>query len=255
MISQAKPTVSDVLKFDNSEETLVQETKHMRMKFAGLVCKVIASIKKAKVEVKTLVTFLQLIEPIEAVLVAAKQPCLYITPEVVQSIENGDIDNVFRELKHYFSWFNFDLVEGIIEEFCEKDNDVKAKLSKYKEHMRKYCENRLCEFSNCPEHRDNVKQRVFKVDKEWKTMRFSELQMIQTRICKILKLNRVALVLQAVGKGCIELTFSIPKDVEALVFPLSVAQAKELKEQGICLCEKSSKQFEIGEYRLRTGYL
>ena len=30
-----------------------------------------------------------------------------------------------RELKHYYSWFiNFDLVEGIIEEFCKEDDDV-----------------------------------------------------------------------------------------------------------------------------------
>ena len=134
VISQAEPTVSDI-EFDKRKGTLEQETKHMRRKFAGLICKVIASIKEAQVEVKTLATFLQQIDPIDATLVTAKHSCLFFTAEVVKSIENGDIDNLFRELKHYYSWFNFDLVEGIIEEFCEDDDRVNAKLSKYKEHL------------------------------------------------------------------------------------------------------------------------
>ena len=243
-ISQAESIVSDI-EFNRKDGTLVQETKNIRMKFAGLICKVIASIKKAQVEVKTLVTFLQQIDPIAATLVTVRQSRLVFTTEVARSIESGDIDNLFRELKHYYSWFNFDLVKGIIEEFCEDDDDVKKKLSKYEEHLMKYCKNRLCEFSNCLEHRDDVELRVFKIDEEWGTMRFSELEKIETIICNILELNRVALVLQAVGKGCVELMFSIPKQVVELVFPLSVAKVKELEKQGIRFFEKSSPQ--LGE--------
>ena len=252
VISQAESTVSDI-EFNQRKGTLEQETKNIRMKFAGLICKVIASIKEAQVEVKTLVTFLQQIEPIAATLVTVRQARLFFTPAVARSIESGDIDNVFRELKHYYSWFNFDLVKGIIEEFCNEDDNVKAKLSEYKEHLRRYCENRLCEFSNCLEDRDDVKLRVFKIDKEWSTMRFSELETIETKICGILELNRVALVLQAVGKGCVELTFSIPKQVAELVFPLSVAKVKELEKQGICFCEKSSPQFGELNFILYAG--
>ena len=248
MISQAtESTVTSFsdIEFNKREGTLVRETKHIRRKFAGLIRKVIASIKEAQVEVKTLVTFLQQIEPIDAALVTVRQSCLFFTPEVARSIENGDIDNLFRKLKHYYSWFNFDLVEGIIEEFCKDDDDVNAKLSEYKEHLRKYCENRLCEFSNRLEDRDDVELCLFKIDKEWRTMRFSELEMIKAIICDILKLNPVVLVLQAVGKGCVELTFSIPKDVVALVFPLSDAQIEKLEKQGIRFYEKSSPQ--LGE--------
>ena len=247
VISQAESIVSDI-EFNKTEGILEQETRHMRWKFAGLIRKVIASIKETKVEVKTLATFLQQIDPIDATLVTAKHSCLFFTAEVVKSIESGDIDNVFRELKHYYSWFNFDLVEGIIDEFCKDDDDVNAKLSEYKEQMRKYCENRLCEFSNCLEDRDDYKLCVFKIDKEWRTMRFSELETIETIICNILKLNRVTLVLQAVGKGCVELTFSIPKQVVEVVFPsVSVAEVEELEKQGIRFCEKSSPLF--GELR------
>ena len=61
VISQAESTVSDI-EFSKREGTLVRETKHIRRQFAGLICKVIASIKEAQVEVKTLVTFLQQVE-------------------------------------------------------------------------------------------------------------------------------------------------------------------------------------------------
>ena len=252
VISQAGSIVSDI-EFNTREGTLVQETKHMRMEFAFLICEVIASIKGGQVEVRTLVTFLQQIEPIDAALVTVRQSCLFFTPEVAQSFETGDIDNVFRKLKHYYSWFNFDLVEGIIKKFCKDDDDVKTKLSKYKEQLKMYCENRLCEFSNCLEDRDDVELRVFKIDKEWRTMRFSELETIETIICNILKLNRVALVLQAVGKGCVELMFSIPKQVVELVFPLSVAKVKELEKQGVHFCEKSSPQFGELNFILYTS--
>ena len=101
--------------------------------------------------------------------------------------------------------------------------------------MMKYCENRLCEFSSCLEHGDNVQLCVFKIDKEWRTMRFSELEMIKTIICDVQKLNLVALVLQAVSNGCVELTFSIPKNVVALVFPLSVTQVEEMRKKEFVL--------------------
>ena len=216
---------SDTVEFDIGEAPL-QETRHMRRKFAGLICKVINSIKKAKVEVQTLATYLD--------------QCSLFSPEVYQSIKNGDVDNVFTELKYFYSWLDFDLVKDIIQEFCEEDKNVNVKLSEYKEYLRKYCENRLCEIST--NQKDKKPKCVFKIDKEWETLRFSDLEIIKEKICVILKLNRYVLALKAVSKGCVELTYSIPKQVMEFVFPLSVAQVEELDRQGIRLSEKSFVQ-------------
>ena len=63
-------------------------------------------------------------------------------------------------------------------------------------------------------------------------MRFSQLEMIETKIFNTLKLIRV--------------TFSIPKQVVELVYSsLSIAQFEELEKQGICFCETSLPQ--LGE--------
>ena len=109
--------------------------------------------------------------------------------------------------------------------------------------MKKYCKNRLCQFPNTQDGfgkcEVNTKLCVFKIDKQWSTMRFSELDRIEEIICDVLKLKQVALRLQAVGKGCVELTFSIPKRVAELVFPPSSGQVEELEKQGIHFCDKS----------------
>ena len=227
--------------FDKSEADLGRETRSMRRKFASLINKVINSIKKASVEVKALATYLQQIELIEASLVTAKHSCLFFTTKIIESIENSDIDNVFRELKDYYSWFNYDLIGGIIDAFCDKDDDLKMELSDYKENMKQYCENRLCQFPDSlngfGEHRDNNKPYIFKIDKEWSLMRLSELDAIKSIICDVLKLKRVALFLRSVENGCVEVTFGVPEPVADIVFPPSRDQVDTFKKHGIQYCD------------------
>ena len=224
------------------------DTKCMVRKFGGLIIKVIASIKEARIEVKALVTYLHQIEPFDAALTTARQSCLFFTPEVIHSMEAGDVDNIFRELKHYYSWFNFDLIEAIISVFCSDDKDVKKELSDYKVQMREYCKQRLCKIPKvfC-EHGDRATSCVFKIDKEWRTMRLSELKTIEKNICRVLKLKNVALFLQAVSNGCVEVTFDIPVHVVDIVFPLSEDQVKALKEHGVQYCDKNKSVLHPGE--------
>ena len=117
-VVRAEPAAVGEVDFDRREKTLDRETNEMRRKFAALVCKVVTSIKDAGVEVRALTTYLEHIEPFDAALVTAGKSCLLYTTEVIHSMESGDVDNVFKLLRHYYSWFNFDTIEGIIEAFC-----------------------------------------------------------------------------------------------------------------------------------------
>ena len=233
-----------------TEGELDRETKRIRRKFAGLINKVIASIKLAKVKVKSLATFFQQIDGVNAVLVSAQRSRLFFTPEVICEFETGDFDNVFRILKDYYSWFNFDLIEDIIEEFGSNDVALKRELCDYKDRMKQYCDKRLLKDSDSPnafgEHRDNAKPCIFKIDEEWETMRFSELKTIKTIICDVLGLKGVALFLRTVSNGCVELTFDIPEHVANVVFPLSKDQVGALKAHGIQYHD-SSKSLPLGK--------
>ena len=241
---RAEPAAVGKVGFDRREKTLDRETNEMRRKFAALVYKVITSIKDAGVEVRALTRYLQHIEPFDAALVTARQSCLLFTTEVIHSMESGDVDDVFRLLKHYYSWFNFDIIEAIIKVFCKRDSDVKTELSDYKAEMKQYCKNRLCQFpdtlNELGEHGDVTKPYVFKIDKEWRTMRFSELETIKEIIRDILHLKREALLVQAVSNGCVEVVFGIPEHVADAVFPLSEDQLGALKKYGIQYCDGKS---------------
>ena len=249
-VVEVKPTIWSDVHYSTTEGKLNRETNHMRRKFAGLIHKVIASIKQAKVKVKALATFFQQIECISAVLVSARSSRLFFTSEVIHEFESGDVDNIFRILKDYYSWFNFDLIEDIIEEFCGNDVALKREVSDYKDHMKQYCENRLCQFPDSLNgfglHQDDAKPHVFKIDGEWGTMRFSELRTIKTIICDALKLKEVSLFLRTVDNGCVELTFDIPKHVANVVFPLSEDQVGALKAHGIQYHD-ISKSLRLGE--------
>ena len=199
-VVEAEPTLGDI-ESSRTDRELRRETHHMRIRFAGLVVKVIASIELAKVTVKSLVTYFRQIKCVSAtvVIVSGQGSCSLFPPQVIREFETGDIDNMFRILKDYFSWFNFELIEAIIKVFCYKDVALKRELSDYKDHMKQYCKNRLFEFSDgFGEHRDHVKSYIFIIDKEWETMRFSELETIKTIICGVLGLKGDALFLRTV---------------------------------------------------------
>ena len=247
-IVEAKPTVD--IESSMTDRILDRETTRMRREFAGLVHKVIASIKLARVEVKSLATFFQQIEHVNAVLVSARSSRLFFTPQVIHEFESGDVDDIFRILKDYYSWFNFDLIEDIIKGLCSNDVVLKRELCDYKDRMKQYCKNRVFEVSDLPnafgEHRHDAKPCVFKIDEEWETMRFSELETIKTIICDVLRLRGVALFLRTVSNGCVELTFDIPEHVANVVFPLSKDQVGALKAHGIQYHD-SSKSLPLGK--------
>ena len=153
-----------------------------------------------------------------------------------------DPDDLFRKMfdLDYYSWFRFDLIEEIADTFCDEDAYVRTKLSDYKTHRREFCQNRLCHFpqplSGLGGYRD-AEPYVFKVDREWETMRLSHLDIVTSSICNVLKLQRLALFLQSihVANGRVQLTYGIPQHVAAadIVFPLSKDQEKALEKNGI----------------------
>ena len=231
------PTVHDCC---TNERTLELQTIKIVEKFATLQMIVIKSIEEHKVSVKRIFTFLGSMKAATAV---SGEESLLFSSEHLQTIENEcrDVDALFRVLdSHYYSWFNFDLIENIINAFCKEDAQVCIELSQYKVHLRQYCENRLCQIPESPDIfgklRDHAKPYVFETDRDWSNMRLSELQTIKTTICDILKLNKAALFLRAVSSGCVKLNFDLPDHV---VVPLSFPQLEKLQIQGIRFVGKS----------------
>ena len=219
------------------ERTLIRETKQIRIKFAGLVAKVMKSIEENKVTIKRLATFFHQMKATRCT--TAENPLMLFTNEAIRDIETNckDIDDVFRKLPGYYSWFNYDLIEGIIDAFCDKNADLKTRLSNYQINMRKYCKNRLYRFPHSlngfGEHRDDTESCVFKIDKEWEEMRFSDIDTVTEIICDVLELEKVAVHLRSASNGCVQLTYDIPQHVAGTVFPLTKDRKRALEKHGI----------------------
>ena len=226
-------------------EMIDQSAYHMRTEFSGLLHSLIGLIKKNGKTVNNLTTFLQQIK----VPSATGNSYLLFTAEYICKIETVccDVDDAFTVLKGYYSWFNFHLIEYIINEFCDEDEEVKVKLTDYKAHMKQLCEARLCDFPGSRygfgtgEHRSGTKPCVFNVDKHWTIIKLSDLEVVKGTICDVLRLNRLAVSLQVVGSssnGCVEVTFDIPQHLGDAVFPLSKGQVETLTKHGIKYCER-----------------
>ena len=225
--------------FNLEGRTLEWETREMQGKFAGLIVKVSQSIRKNNEKpVIDVVTFLREIRYVEAALITATNSRLFFTREYLHEIRTtcNDISDIFTKLEGYYSWFNFELIEEIIAVFCEKDGEVNAKLSKYKDCFKEYCENRLCQFpdpSNGFSKSRDDSVCVFKIDRNWEAIRISEVNTIKTIICKVLDIKNITLTLRTINNGCIELTFNIQEHITKAIFPPSIAQIKALKEHGV----------------------
>ena len=219
--------------FSADERILKRETHLLRTKFSGLVVTTINSIERIEVTIRRIFTFL---EGIKAVLVRDGYSSMLFTPKALRKIEVGcrDLDELFRKLYGYYSWFNYYLIEDIINTFCKEDPKVCSELSDYKLHLKKYYKNRLHQISDPQndfgEHRDCTKPYVFKIDQNWEDVRFSELEAVRETIHNVLNLHKAALFLRSARNGCVELTFNLPDHV---VVPVSVDQLKELQKYGI----------------------
>ena len=166
------------------------------------------------------------------------------------------LDDVFCILSDYYSWFNYDLIENLIETFCAESEDVKKALQEFKKNFSKYSErrvfvivpraessdtesgvrDRIVHFSECgTDRKRDVKKFIMKVDKRWNTITVKMLRRIRKTVAGILKVKKHTLHLQSVEDGCFQMTFLIPEFVAATVFPLQFPTEQEpaLLEAGV----------------------
>ena len=236
-IKKQPPIDSD---FNSLGRDLELETRTIKERFSRLEAETVKSVRESKVTVKKLGTFLLHIKAVKAVLTTTEKAHLLFTAEFLNKIEStcNNIEEVFRMLKGYYSWFNFCLLEDIINGFCGQDPYVHRNLFDYKNNLTVYCRNRVCHFLDpkrgLGEEINNAL--ILKVDQEWETMRFSEIRTITTLVCDILKLTEVTLTLCSVSNGCVELKYSFPAHVIPAVFPLSDDQRMALQRTQILYC-------------------
>ena len=160
--------------------------------------------------------------------------------EELEKIENISQVHIFLTRHKYISFINYRILEKIINKHCEASKD---QLGDYLQHFKDFCRRNVFEVpasvlrSSPPSSNQPL---VVKVnDDMWFGAKrdcpftMNDIIAIQTKIAKVIKLDRGYIRLLDVSKGCIQLSFAILSCQEVSIFPLTTSQLSELISLGI----------------------
>uniref|UniRef100_A0A1X7SQ06 Uncharacterized protein n=1 Tax=Amphimedon queenslandica TaxID=400682 RepID=A0A1X7SQ06_AMPQE len=164
-------------------------------------------------------------------------------PQMIESIEKEfdhvkTMNQLFKVLRKYVSWFNFELVVKLVNTFITDERDLQRKWSTYREKLKDYFKNNntpavqivdSIEFglSDVP----GTKVMIAKVARDDYTL--NDLYFFHKLIADALEVPEYDFYFCTIQNGCIELKYSIPDFLYFVLFPLSNQQCDSLAEIGI----------------------
>ena len=225
---------------------LRSESQEIMIRFQKLVSATIKSLISLKVSPSNLVSRLLTLGAFKPVFKEPQVPLLQFCFERLEAVDT--IPEVFLVLKDYFSFFNYHIVEHIIDELGAEED--KTRLQRYKEYFNWYAKRRI--FECLPEFgpvNDASHADIFvKVDSQYDNYTVAEIEVFCHKLGGILHVSsRGILHLCRVEEGCLQLTFQVPLFVQKEVFPLSREQERTLKAEGVIKLTCGKYQFSHDE--------
>ena len=225
------------------EGRLINEFQSINRKFSSMKSSLCQSLIDQKVSVKRLARILADLGAFHS-----SKPHKPLLQDRLDEIMNAeDIDTVFFIIRDYSSFINFSLIEHIATELgTEKD---KMCVREYQSELANYCRRNIFE---CPSYHTsasatNQVRLVIKVDSGIETFSLKHQLSFQSRLADIMKVAKHTLQLCSVEKGCIQLTYQIPRFVKEAIFPLEEQQCGELRKMGVMSlsCARHSDHDEL----------
>ena len=164
-------------------------------------------------------------------------------PEMIKSIEDEfehvkTMKQLFKTLRKYVSWFNFELVVKLVNTFITDERDLQRKWSTYHEKLKDYFKNNNTQavqiadsiefgLSDVP----GTKVVIAKVARDDYTL--NDLYFFHKLIADALEVPKFKFYFCTIDDGCIEFKYSIPDFLYSVLFPLTNHQCHSLAEIGI----------------------
>ena len=208
------------------------ESQQIMIRFQKLVSATIKSFKRRCVPLDDLVSHVMTLGTFDPVF---KEPQVPLFCYCFQKLEAADtVSKIFLILKDYLSFFNYHIIEHMIEELGTEED--KAELRKYKNDFAKYAKRRI--FESLPEFgpvSDADHADIFvKVDSQYDNYTVAQVEGFRHKLSEILRLSSEGILrLCRVDKGCFQLMFQVPSFVQHEIFPLSREQEKTLAAMGV----------------------
>ena len=162
------------------------------------------------------------------------------------------ISEIFIILSAYWNYLNYEVLEYIIEHYGTSE-DTK-RLRNYIEKLHNFCKRRLFEVpmpvrGNGTENKSSPKQEELYVKLDVREdIPADQFNQIKRKIAKILHVRPATLQICRITKGCVQLTFLIPKFVAQEIFPLSCEQTSALSK------DVSVIRLECRDYAYKVCY-
>ena len=223
---------------------LWSESQEIMIRFQKLVSATIKSFKRRCVPLDELVSHVMTLGAFDPVF---KEPQAPVFRHYFEELKAADtIPKVFMVLNDYFSFFNYHIIEHIIEALGTQED--KAELQSYKEDFNQYAKRRI--FECLPEfgpvskvdHAD-----IFvKLDSQYDNYTVAQIEGFRHKLSDILHLSSHGILhLCRVDKGCFQLMFQVPLFVQQKIFPLSRKQEKALAGIGVIKLTCGEYQFLV----------
>ena len=213
---------------DDLRARLKEETKQIMLQFYNLLSKFFNALKERKVSVDDIKTHLMVLEAFDD---DDDRPAFHEQRDKLDHATT--INEVFQVIKVFCSFFNYDLIEHLID-IIGTDED-KVRLEKYKIKFMEYARRRIYE---CPPKTamstTGQCDMIMKLESRFSSkLTLSDLRQFRFNVSKTLKVSPYIVRLCCIEKGCIRLTFQIPHFVAQRSFPLTSEQGNSLLQLGM----------------------
>ena len=221
---------------------LCVESEDIIRKFWRLHSRVYKSLCKQNISVDKLVTHLLLLDAFDPVSKATEKPVLQT---FFQDLRNAkSIEDVLWFIKDYFSFFNYHVIEHIVDGLGT-DRD-RIELQNYKKAFDEYSKRRIYECPTVygPMSNADHAELVVKLDSVYEKFTVKELKKFQYRLSRIFCVSpQSVLRLCRVEEGCLQLIFQVPSFVRQEIFPLFSEQEMALAAEGVIRLTCGGYQF------------
>ena len=218
------------------------ESQEIMFRFQQLLSRVYESLREQKIGVHRLVTHLLSLGSFDPVSKDSQKPLLKDFSKRLWHAKN--IEKVLYKIRDYFSFFNYHVIEHIVN--GRGTDQDKVELQNYKKGFHQYSKRRIFE---CPpvygpiSDADHALLEI-KLDSAYDQFTVEELENFQYRLSRIFcVLPQNVLCLCQVEKGCLQPIFQIPSFVQQEIFPLSSEQESALAAEGVIRLTCGDYQF------------
>ena len=220
------------------------EFTEISVQFQCLVSTTLRSLEKQHVKLRKILSHLMKFETYDPVLKHSNAPVFHQQFKNLEKAES--IEEIFWILKDYMSFFNYHIIEHIINVLGTDDDQ--AELKKYQIKFQQYARRRVYE---CPPQYGPVSETghadIFvKVDSRYDDYTVVDIEVFRQKLSELLGFSsKGVLRLCLVKEGCFQLTFQVPSFVKEEIFPLSREQERALAAEGVIWLTCGEYQFQV----------